>query len=181
MAPKAKTPGSKGHIPDSVMKARYAGGRLAAIQALYAMEQTGMGAKAIIRDFLDDRLGYGPDEKPVEEADPDIFKAVVLGVAENLMEIDQKLSERLAKGWKLQRLNGSTRAILRGGAYELLFNTDVSDATTIDEYTSLAADFDLEGDKDQPPSEDRRFVNAVLDRLANDLIIERASFLKADT
>ena len=58
-------------LPFEVIRARRAGARLAAVQALYQMEQTGRGARAVIREFMEDRLGFGPDEEPVEEADPD--------------------------------------------------------------------------------------------------------------
>ncbi|MEL6245919.1 MAG: transcription antitermination factor NusB [Pseudomonadota bacterium] len=149
-------------LPFEVIRARRAGARLAAVQALYEMEQTGKSAKAVIRDFMDDRLGVGADEQPVEEADPDIFKAVVHGVVEHQARVDSAVRERLANGWKLSRLDATSRAILRAAAAEFIIHPELSNAVIIDEYVSLAHDFFEEGDE-------ARFVNGVLDRVGADL------------
>ena len=71
------------NIPFEVTRARRAGARLAAVQALYEMEQTGKSARATIRAFMEDRLGIGPNEEPIEEADPDIFKSIVNAVVDH--------------------------------------------------------------------------------------------------
>ena len=93
---------SEQKVPFEVTRARRAGARLAAVQALYQMEQTGASANATIRDFMDDRLGFGPDEEPIEEADPDLFKAIVNGVVDHQAKIDEAIRVRLAEGWKLR-------------------------------------------------------------------------------
>ena len=51
-------------LPFEVVRARRAGARLAAVQALYKMEQTGDSAKAVIREFMEDRLGFAPTKCP---------------------------------------------------------------------------------------------------------------------
>ena len=48
-------------LPFDVTRARRAGARLAAVQALYEMDQTGKSARATVREFMEDRLGLGPD------------------------------------------------------------------------------------------------------------------------
>lgn len=148
-------------LPFDVIKARRAGARLAAVQALYQMEQSGQGAKATIRDLMDDRLGLGPDEIPVEEADPDLFKAIVMATVTHQDTIDAAILTRLSKGWKLSRLDSTTRAILRAATGELIGHTHVSSAIILDEYVSLAHDF-----FDQTEA---NFVNAVLDKVGADL------------
>ncbi|MGC6501055.1 MAG: transcription antitermination factor NusB [Henriciella sp.] len=148
-------------LPFGVIKARRAGARLAAVQALYQMEQSGQGAKATIRDLMDDRLGLGPDEIPVEEADPDLFKAIVMATVTHQDTIDAAILTRLSKGWKLSRLDSTTRAILRAATGELIGHTHVSSAIILDEYVSLAHDF-----FDQTEA---NFVNAVLDKVSADL------------
>jgi len=148
-------------LPFDVIKARRAGARLAAVQALYQMEQSGQGAKATIRDLMDDRLGLGPDEIPVEEADPDLFKAIVMATVTHQDSIDAAILTRLSKGWKLSRLDSTTRAILRAATGELIGHTHVSSAIILDEYVSLAHDF-----FDQTEA---NFVNAVLDKVSADL------------
>ena len=152
---------SEQKIPFAVMRARRAGARLAAVQALYQMEQTGQSAKAVIREFCEDRLGMGPDGVPVEEADPDIFKSILNGAVEHQTQIDTAIVARLSQGWKLQRLDATTRAILRGAASELIVHQELSAPIILDEYVSVAHAF-FEG-------EEPRFINGVLDNIAKDL------------
>lgn len=151
-------------LPHEVVRAQRAGARLAAVQALYKMEQTGDSAKAVIREFMEDRLGFGPDEMPVEEADPDLFKSILTAVVENQKSIDSTIVFRLAKGWKLSRLDSTTRAILRAAAGEFIRHKELSNAVILDEYVSLAHDFF--------ESQEAKFVNAVLENVAKDLRVE---------
>ena len=108
------------NIPFEVTRARRAGARLAAVQALYEMEQTGKSARATIRAFMEDRLGIGPNEEPIEEADPDIFKSIVNAVVDHQAAIDKAILGRLANGWKLTRLDATMRALLRAGSAEFI-------------------------------------------------------------
>lgn len=149
------------NLPFEVIRARRAGARLAAVQALYQMEQTEESSRAVIREFMEDRLGVGPDEEPIEEADPDLFKAIVNAVIANQAPVDKAILSRLSKGWKLSRLDATTRAILRAACAELIVHQELSKVVVIDEYVSLAHDF---FDKTEA-----NFVNAVLDNIARDL------------
>ncbi len=148
-------------VPFAVVRARRAGARLAAVQALYQMEQTGQSAKAAIRDLMDDRLGVGPDEAPVEEADPDLFKSIVNATIEHQSAVDKAILARLSNGWKLSRLDSTTRAILRAAVAEMVAHQDLPRRILMDEYVSLAHDF---FDKSEAS-----FVNAVLDNVSKDL------------
>ncbi len=148
-------------LPFDVTRARRAGARLAAVQALYEMEQTEKSARATIRDFMEDRLGIGPDGVPVEEADPDLFRSIVNSVVEHQAKIDTAILARLAKGWKLTRLDATMRALLRAGAAEFIAHQELSDAVILDEYVSLAHDFFEEADA--------KFANAVLQNVGQDL------------
>jgi N utilization substance protein B len=150
-------------FPFEVTRARRAGARLAAVQALYAMEQTGKSARETIRAFMEDKLGIGPNEEPVEEADPDLFKSIVNGVVDNQAVIDKAILKRLASGWKLTRLDATMRALLRAGASEFIVHQHLSHAVIMDEYVSLAHDFFEESEA--------KFANAVLDNVGNDLRI----------
>lgn len=153
-------------IPFEVLRAQRAGARLAAVQALYQMEQTGQSGRAVIRDLMNDRLGVGPDEAPVEEADPDLFKSIVNATIEHQGAIDKAILSRLNKGWKLSRLDSTTRAILRAAVAELIAHIELSRRILLDEYVSLAHDF---FDKTEA-----NFVNAVLDNVSKDLRPEEA-------
>jgi transcription antitermination protein NusB len=148
-------------LPFDVTRARRAGARLAAVQALYEMEQTDKSARATIRDFMEDRLGLGPDGTPIEDADPDLFKSVVNAVVENQAKIDNAILARLAEGWKLTRLDATMRALLRAGGAEFIAHPELSDAVILDEYVSLAHDFFDESDA--------KFANALLQNIGRDL------------
>jgi N utilization substance protein B len=148
-------------VPFEVTRARRAGARLAAVQALYEMEQTEKSAKSTIRGFMDDRLGIGPDEAPIEEADPDLFKSIVLSVSEHQAVVDTAILARLSEGWKLTRLDATMRALLRAAAGEFIAHEHLSHAVIMDEYVSLAHDFFDE--------KDAKFANAVLDNMGKDL------------
>lgn len=150
-----------GKVPFDVIRVRRAGARLAAVQALYEMEQTDKSARATIREFMEDRLGLGPDGVPVEDADPDLFKSIVNAVVAHQARIDRALLARLAEGWKLTRLDATMRALLRAGAAEFIVHPELTEAVILDEYVSLAHDFFDEGDA--------RFANAVLQNIGRDL------------
>lgn len=137
---------------------RRAGTRLAVVQALYEMEQTGNGAKKIIRSFQENRLGIGPDENPVEETDIETFKIIINGVVEHQLTIDDAIRSSLAKGWKLSRLDATSRAILRAGSTEFIIFPDLDHPIIIDEYVSLANDFFDSGTE-------TNFVNATLNSI----------------
>lgn len=148
-------------VPFDVTRARRAGARLAAVQALYEMDQTEKSARATIRDFMEDRLGLGPDGQPIEEADPDLFKSIVNAVVEHQARIDNAILGRLAKGWKLTRLDTTMRALLRAAGAEFIAHPELSEAVILDEYVSLSHDFFEETDA--------KFANAVLQNIGHDL------------
>ena len=75
--------------------------------------------------------------------------------------IDQQVDAALSAGWPLKRVEAVLRAILRAGAYELLFRKDVPARVVITEYVDVAHGF--YGD-DEPG-----LVNAVLDTLAREV------------
>jgi N utilization substance protein B len=81
---------------------------------------------------------------------------LIEGVNANRGRIDQVLAE-YAEGWTLARMPGVDRAILRLGAYELMFRSDIPPAVAIDEAVELA--------KSLSTDESPRFVNGVLARV----------------
>lgn len=141
--------------------ARRAGARLAAVQALYQMEQTEQSARSVIADFMEDRLGLDDEGVPVEEADPDLFKTIVDGVVARQEEIDAAIMKRLASGWKIERLDATSRAILRGGVYELIAEISLPPQIILDEYVSIAHAF-FEG-------AEPKFINGLLDAVSRDV------------
>ena len=125
--------------------------RLAAVQALYQMELTGMGAEEVAEEFLAHRFEDAP-------ADLEFFKSIVTGVPAHQVEIDKAIAQCLSENWTLARVDSILRAILRAAAFELVARKDVPGKAVIDEYVGIAHDF-FTGDE---PG----FVNAALDALA---------------
>ena len=138
--------------------------RLAAVQALYQMEVSGTGVEAVVREFSDhrfDRAIGGEDGEALAAADEAFFAELVRGVVAEQRRIDPSIAQRLAQGWRLERLDATVRAILRAGAFELAHRPDVPVEVVINEYVDLARSF-FEGP-------DPGFVNAALDGLARDV------------
>ena len=134
--------------------------RLAAVQALYQMEVSGVGAEAVVREFSDHRFDRDLEGQVLAQADEDFFGEVVRGVVADQADIDQAIAKRLAQGWRLERIDATLRAILRAGAWELMRRPDVPYEVAIDEYVEIAKSF-FEGPE---PG----FVNGALDGIARD-------------
>ena len=134
--------------------------RLAAVQALYQHEMEGMPLPRLLKEFHDHRLGATIEDETYHDAEIDFFDDIVTGANARRDEIDSLISNRLAEGWSLERLDRSMRAILRAGAYELIARADVPVASVISEYVDVAhAFFD---------KRESGFVNGLLDAIARE-------------
>jgi len=133
--------------------------RLAAVQAIYQMELTGIDVEAVCREFIEHRFGREIETNPAGSADEQFFVAIVRGVPQHQVEIDRSIAKCLASDWRLDRVDSILRAILRAGAFELIARRDVPAKAVIDEYLEISHAF-FSGDE---PG----FVNAVLDKLAH--------------
>lgn len=132
--------------------------RLAAVQALYQRHMEKTPTAKLLNEFHQHRLGAEIEDDQYEDAEVEFFDDVVSGVIARLEEIDAALTEKLAEGWTLARLDKTMLQILRCGAYELLARPDVPKASAITEYVDVAhAFFD---------SREAKFVNGVLDAVA---------------
>lgn len=120
--------------------------RKRALDLLFEAEQRGIDPVALAGDRLASGL------TPV----PEFAVALVEGVQAHRERIDEVLST-YAQGWSLERMPAVDRAILRMGAYELLFDDEVPDAVALDEAVTLAKELST----DESPS----FVNGLLGRL----------------
>jgi N utilization substance protein B len=135
--------------------------RLAAVQALYEMELSGKGVTDAKAEFEAHWMGREVEGLTFQPAEAEFFRAILQGVVQNQMGIDQKVDAALAKGWPLRRIETVLRAVLRGGAYELMHRPDVPAKVVISEYVDLTRDF-YEG-------EEAGMVNAVLDSIGRDV------------
>lgn len=135
--------------------------RLALVQALYQMDITGGGVESIIREFIDHRFDADLEGEPLAEADEIFFAEGARGIVKEQSTIDGLISERLASGWRIERLDSTVRAILRAGAWELKYRSDIGLEVVINEYVEIARAFFDEAEA--------RFVNGALDGIAKDV------------
>jgi transcription antitermination protein NusB len=123
--------------------------RKRAVDLLFESEQRGVNA----RDLLAERLA-----KPVTEAPLNQYTAdLVEGVVEHWTDINELLAT-YSQGWTVERMPSVDRAILRLGAYEVLYAEDVPEGVAIAEAVELA--------KSLSTDESPKFVNGLLARLA---------------
>ena len=120
------------------------------------------GVEAVVREFTDHRFGGDLEGHVLAEADEPLFAEIVRGVVAEQATVDRAVALRLAKSWKLSRLDATARAILRAGAWELMRRPDIPTEVVIDEYVELARAF-FE-DAAEPG-----FINAALDAVSRDV------------
>jgi N utilization substance protein B len=122
--------------------------RKRALDLLFEAEQRGVNAA----DLLRERLAAPVTEAPLSEFTADL----VMGVVEHWGQLDELIAT-YAQGWTLKRMPAVDRAILRLGAYEVLYSADVPEPVAISEWVGLATELSTD---DSP-----RFVNGLLARL----------------
>lgn len=109
--------------------------RVAAVQALFQIEQTGLDPSAVILEFLNHRL---KDQKT--KINTSFFSKLVLGAWREHEKNDDILKGALKKEWSLDRLESVTRAIFRAALYEII-ETKIPPAVTINEYLNITRSF----------------------------------------
>ena len=85
-------------------------------------------------------------EKATEERDlavNDYVKDVFFGVYKNAETLEAAISKNLV-GWKKERVSLVSMAILRLGAYEILFRDDIPEKVSINECIELSKKYDDE-------------------------------------
>ena len=123
--------------------------RKRALDLLFEAEQRGVNAA----DLLRERLAAPVTEAPLSEFTADL----VMGVVEHWGQVDELIAT-YSQGWTLTRMPAVDRAILRLGAYEVIWSSDVPEPVAISEWVGLATELSTD---DSP-----RFVNGLLARLA---------------
>ncbi len=134
--------------------------RLAAVQALYQMDATGVGVETVVREFRDHRFGADLEGESLAQADEPFFGDLARGVVTGQKDIDVAISQRLAPGWKLGRLDATVRAILRCAAFELRYRPEIPREVVINEYLEITKSF-FDG-------AEAGFVNGLLDSISRD-------------
>lgn len=132
--------------------------RLAAVQALYQMDVAGSSLPDIFAEFESHWIGREVEGEKYAEAEAGYFRGIVEGVLREQRALDPLVDDALQNGWPLKRVEAVLRAVLRAGAYELIYKTEVPARAVVSEYVDVAGAF---LDKDETG-----MVNAVLDQIA---------------
>lgn len=94
------------------------------------------------------------------EVDNEFVRNIVYGVITHIDSLDQ-LANKYMKDWSINRIDKTGAAILRIGLYEMLYEDETPNVVAINEAIELAKKY----------SDDnvRKIINAVLDKVNNDL------------
>lgn len=141
-------------------KARRSAARLAAVQALYQLEQSGTPLDKVISEFVHHRFGEEVEGEAMVEPDAPLFGDIVRGTRVRGVEVDALVSGALDSQFSLARLDVLLRCVMQAGAWELLANLHVPAPIVISEYVNVTRAFF--GGKEPA------MVNAVLDRIARE-------------
>lgn len=131
--------------------------RIAAVQALYQIEQSGDSAKKVILDMIEANFNSLTQEGYFLPDDT-FFEALVHGAKDNEEEVNSIICEFLAENWRIERIASVLRHILRLATFELRFYPTIHESIIINEYIEITKDFfDRKGEVG--------FVNGVLDNV----------------
>jgi N utilization substance protein B len=122
--------------------------RKRALDLLFEAEQRGVNA----HELLVERLATPVTQAPLAQFTADLVE----GVTTHWADINELLTT-YSQGWTLDRMPAVDRAILRLGAYEVVYAGDVPEAVAVSEWVGLATELSTD---DSP-----KFVNGLLARL----------------
>ena len=124
-------------------------GRELALQLLYQLDLRGDDVLREIDAYLEGESGADAEVRA-------FAKELLHGYMERRVEIDRRIEE-VARNWQLRRMAAIDRNILRLGAYELLYRTDIPPLVAINEAIEMAKKYST---KNSGP-----FVNGILDNI----------------
>ena len=123
--------------------------RKRALDILFEAEQRGVNADTLLAE----RIAKPATEHPLN----DYTVEIVRGVIARWVQINELLAT-YSQGWTIERMPAVDRAILRIGAWEVIYSEAVPDGVAISEAVTLATSLST----DDSPS----FVNGLLARLS---------------
>lgn len=124
--------------------------RILAFQALYAWDASGGSASGLMSfEWFEEEKRAALDEEVAVFA-----RLLIAGTLENIDAIDAAIRSHL-ENWSFERLKRVDLAVLRIGAYSLMYQQDIPAQITIDEAIEIVKEYGSE--------DSYRFVNGVLD------------------
>lgn len=125
--------------------------RRLAMQAIFEWQMTANDPQSIITQTR--------TEQNMRNVDDDYFAELVINITNNIAELDKHIKPLLERD--LDEVDLVEKAVLRLGAYELVYRPDVPYKVVINEAVELAKTFGAE--------QGHRFVNGLMDKLAEKL------------
>lgn len=104
-----------------------------------------------------------------KKIDEEFLNNLVAGLDLGSFDINSEIAQFLKEGYKLEKLDGVLRQILRLGTFELKY-TETAPKVVVSEYTDIAASFFDEGKV--------KFVNATLDAISKKFHSETTTHTK---
>ncbi|HBK58545.1 MAG TPA: transcription antitermination factor NusB [Spirochaetaceae bacterium] len=129
--------------------------RILAVQALYAWDMSGQALSDLLSfEWLDEEK-----KEHYESEILDFAKLMIAGTIEKIDVVDTMIRRHL-QHWSFERLRKVDLAILRVGAYSILYQDDIPPQISIDEAIEIAKEYSGE--------DSFRFINGVLDGIRKD-------------
>lgn len=125
--------------------------RRCAVQALYQWQLTGQDVDDIYQQFL--------VERNMAKIDTEMFKELLVGITKELANLDEKIQPHIDRD--ISEVDPVERAVLRLGAYELMYKLEIPYRVVINEALEAVKTFGAE--------QGHRYVNGVLDKLAQEV------------
>jgi len=125
--------------------------RRLAMQAIFEWQMTANDPQGIINQTR--------TEQNMRNVDDEYFAELVINITNNIAELDKYIKPLLERD--LNEVDLVEKAVLRLGAYELVYRPDVPYKVVINEAVELAKTFGAE--------QGHRFVNGLMDKLAEKL------------
>ncbi|MCG6937737.1 MAG: transcription antitermination factor NusB [Gammaproteobacteria bacterium] len=125
--------------------------RRLAMQAIYQWQMTGDSITGIKQQFFDDNN--------FTLIDADYFSELVSGVASSISRLDPLLEKHMPRA--VESVDPVERSIIRLATYELLNRLDVPYRVILNEAVNITKEYCAENS--------HAFVNAVLDKVANEI------------
>ena len=145
-----KDPSEKKVAKKSLARARGKSRRLA-MQAIYQWQMTGDNISDIKQQFF--------EENNMAKLDTVFFSEMVSGVASSISELDPLLEKYMSRS--VESVDPVERSILRLATYEFIKRLDVPYRVVLNEAITITKEFCAENS--------HTFVNAVLDKVANEI------------
>ena len=135
--------------------------RICSLQVLYSFSVLNNDLDLLMYNYVENYLPDVLEELNLKNLDYQLFETIIKGVYNNLLKIDEIISNNLSRNWSIDRLSQTEKTVLRLATYELLFEKKFTRLTIMNEYISIFEVFGGNAD----------FANGILDNISKTKLI----------